>query len=53
MLSTFGVLSLGWRITNGGFREVPIGGWIGSAVIVGLLAFAWTLLAPRMRVTRA
>ena len=53
MLSTFGVLSLGWRITNGGFGGVPIGGWIGSAVIIGLLAFAWTVLAPRIRATRA
>ncbi len=49
MLATFGFISLGWRITHGGLAAVPIGGWIGSAVIVAAAVATWLLLARRIR----
>ena len=49
MLSTFGVLAFGWRLTHGGLSDVSIGAWIGSVIIVGLMVGAWFLIAPRIR----
>lgn len=50
-LSAFGALSLGWRITHGGFWEVSGGAWTGSAVIAALLVGIWYVAAARIRAT--
>ncbi|MDA1118155.1 MAG: hypothetical protein O2979_09130 [Proteobacteria bacterium] len=49
MLATFGFISVGWRVTHGGFAAVPSGGWIGSAVIVAAAVATWFLLSARIR----
>jgi hypothetical protein len=49
LLLTFGALSVGWRITHGGIGAVPVGGWIGSVVIVAAAYGIWTVLARRLR----
>ena len=49
MLSTFGVLAFGWRLTHGGLSEVSIGAWIGSVIIIGLMVGAWFYFAPKIR----
>lgn len=49
LLWTFGALSVGWRITHGGFGAVSVGGWIGAVVIVALAFGIFTVLARRLR----
>ncbi len=48
-LATFGFISLGWRLTHGGFSAVSIEGWGGSALIIAIFVGLWFLLAPRIR----
>jgi hypothetical protein len=52
MFGTFGVLSLGWRLTHGGVVEVSAQGWIGSVVIVAISVGIWILLARWIRAGR-
>lgn len=49
LVSTFGFISLGYRLTHGGLAAVSIDAWIGSAVIVAISVAIWLLLAPRIR----
>jgi len=49
LLGTFGAVSLGWRITHGGFAAVSAGGWIGSLAIVAVALGIWRVAAPRIR----
>lgn len=53
VIATFGGISLGWRITQGGLSEVPTYGWIGSVVIVAATFVAWFVIAPRIRGKRS
>lgn len=49
VLSTFGGISLGWRITNGGFAAIAPEAWIGSVIIIALAIGVYFYLAPRIR----
>jgi hypothetical protein len=49
LLFTFGAVSLGWRMTHGGFGAIPVWGWIGSGIIVAITFAIWRVLAPRLR----
>lgn len=49
LLATFGALSLGWRVTHGGFAAVSGGGWLGAVIVAAIAAGLWLLLAPRIR----
>ena len=49
MFGTFGVLSLGWRLTHGGLAEVSAQGWVGSVVIVAIAVGIWILAARWIR----
>ena len=49
LLGTGGAVSLGWRMTHGGFAAVSVAGWAGSAVIAAIAAGIWHLLASRIR----
>lgn len=49
LLGTLGAVSLGWRVTHGGFAAVPTGGWAGSLAIIAVAAGVWRVLAPRIR----
>jgi len=52
LVATFGFISLGWRLTHGGFAAVSVTGWVGSAIIVAISLGIWFLLAPRIRGSR-
>jgi hypothetical protein len=49
LLGTLGAVSIGWRVTHGGFAAVSLGGWIGAAAIVAVSAIIWRVLAARIR----
>ena len=49
LLGTFGAVSIGWRVTHGGFAAVSLGAWIGAAAIVAAAAVIWRVLAARLR----
>jgi hypothetical protein len=49
LLLTFGGVSIGYRMTHGGFRAVPVEGWIGAVVILAISAGIWALLARWIR----
>ena len=51
-LATFGFVSLGWRLTHGGFAEVSLEGWIGSVVVIAIAFGIWFAVAPRIRASR-
>lgn len=52
LLGTFGAVSLGWRMTHGGFAAVSTAGWLGSAAIAAVSAIIWRVLAARLRAGR-
>jgi len=49
LLGAFGAVSLGWRITHGGFAAVSTAGWLGSAAIAAVSVLIWRVLAVRIR----
>jgi hypothetical protein len=49
LLGALGAVSLGWRITHGGFANVSVAGWLGAAAIAALSVVAWRVLAARIR----
>ena len=49
LLLTFGGVSIGYRLTHGGFAAVSAEGWIGSAVILGASAAVWMLASRGIR----
>lgn len=49
LLLTFGGVSVGYRITHGGFGAVPFWGWIVSGTIVAASVVTWRVLAARIR----
>jgi hypothetical protein len=49
VLGTLGAVSLGWRITHGGFAAVSTGAWIGAALIAAGAAVIWHFVAARIR----
>jgi hypothetical protein len=52
LLGALGAVSLGWRVTHGGFAAVSVNGWIGSAVVAAVSYVIWRVLAPRLRAGR-
>lgn len=48
LLLTFGGVSVGYRITHGGFGAVPLWGWIGAGIIVAAAVVIWRVLAARL-----
>lgn len=49
ILIAFGIISLSWRITHGGFAAVSAQAWIGSGAIVAISAGIWFPLAKKIR----
>jgi hypothetical protein len=49
LLGALGAVSLGWRITHGGFANVSVAGWLGSAAIAAVTVVIWRVLAARIR----
>lgn len=49
LLGALGAVSLGWRITHGGFANVSVAGWLGSMAIAALTVVIWRVLAARIR----
>jgi len=45
----FACLSLGWRLTHGGFGAVSLEGWIGTAVVIAVSAALWFTFVARIR----
>lgn len=49
LLLAFGGVSVGWRLTHGGFWAVPLWGWIGAGIILVASVVIWRALAARIR----